>query len=110
MYENDGFIPVFDDKDLKNNSFEEIEIQEIPILLIKMDGEIFAVANQCPHTGIPLSNGWRGYTIYCPRGDCNKNAFDIRTGENIVNPHSGANLIKFDCKVKDGKIWLRLAL
>jgi 3-phenylpropionate/trans-cinnamate dioxygenase ferredoxin subunit len=104
----DGFIPVFEEKKLQDNTFEEIGVQDIPILLIKNNGEVFAVVNQCPHQGNSLA--WDGgYILSCTRGACAHMAFDIRTGINVDFPDSDIKLERFDCKIDDGKIWIRLS-
>lgn len=108
MCEKDGFIPVFEEKDLKEGTMEEISVQEIPILLIKKNGEVFAICDQCPHLGSPLAAGWNGgYIIGCTRS-CSGFVYDIRTGKMVDYPDSEMKLTKFDCKIKEGKIWVRL--
>jgi nitrite reductase/ring-hydroxylating ferredoxin subunit len=110
MSENEGFVAVCEDKDLNEGSASDpLEVQEISIILIKMfNGEIYAVNSQCPHLGRTLSNGWRGdYEIGCYAGCCGLR-FDIRTGKNIGAPESGLDLRTYECRVKDGKICVKL--
>jgi nitrite reductase/ring-hydroxylating ferredoxin subunit len=109
MCEKDGFSPVFDEKDLQGDAMVELLVQEVPILLIRKKGEIFAISGQCPHLGGPLAGGWDGcYIVGCTRG-CAGFTFDIRTGKMVAYPDSGINLKKYECKIKDGKILVKLA-
>jgi len=56
-----------------------------PILLAKVEGEIFALSNKCPHRGFPLHHKGRldGYTITCAY---HGGQFDIRTGACVKHP------------------------
>jgi nitrite reductase/ring-hydroxylating ferredoxin subunit len=108
MSESDGFIAVLDEKDLQEGTKMELDVKDIPILLIKKNSEVFAVLNQCPHLGAPLAPGWdTGYMLSCKRG-CAGLSFDIRTGANLdYGEDAPFKLTRFDCKVKDGKIWVK---
>jgi nitrite reductase/ring-hydroxylating ferredoxin subunit len=70
MSENDGFIPVFDEKDLKDGEMVRTAIQDgdrtIPIIVSRVGDEVFAGGAVCPNCG------------------------------------------RLDCKIKDGKIWVKL--
>jgi nitrite reductase/ring-hydroxylating ferredoxin subunit len=136
MYEEDseGFVAVLEEKDLEHlaeiivqqkeldeGTLKERSVTDIPVLLIKKNGEVFALVNQCPHLGSPLAPGWNGdYILTCYRGGCEGLSYDIRTGKAGVYDYSTGkmtdhpdqaklSLNKFDCKIKDGKIWLKLS-
>ncbi|MBV9045166.1 MAG: Rieske 2Fe-2S domain-containing protein, partial [Alphaproteobacteria bacterium] len=53
------------------------------VLLIAADGQVFAVANRCPHEGYPLSEGTEGAGCVLT---CNWHnwKFDLKTGEALV--------------------------
>lgn len=104
--DTDGFVAVFEEKGLKEGTLEEISVQDIGIILVKLDGEVYAISHECPHNGRILSD-LHGSSIYCKGHGL---SFDLKTGEPEFCPNSGYKLVKFDCKVKDGKIWLKLAL
>ncbi len=107
MSGEDGFISVFDNEKLSEGAFDESWVQDIRVMFIKKNGEVFAVVNQCPHQGNALE--WDGnYILGCTRGACAHMAFDIRTGNNIDFPESDIRLERFECKIKDGKIWVKL--
>ena len=54
------------------------------VLLIRRQGELFAIANRCVHMGCPLEEGGLdGYTLTCP---CPDWRFDIRDGRFVEAP------------------------
>ena len=76
----------------------------IPVLFIKLGGEIHAISNKCAHMECPLIGGTlEGNIIQCP---CHDWRFNIKTGEFV-----DAKEIKipvFDTKNTDGKIFIKL--
>ncbi len=56
-----------------------------PILWAKVEGEIYALSNKCPHRGFPLHHKGKldGYTLTCAY---HGGQFDIRTGACIKHP------------------------
>lgn len=54
------------------------------ICLYKVDGEIFATADECSHAVASLSKGClHGHVIECPMHGA---TFDVRTGRNLTFP------------------------
>ena len=54
------------------------------VLLVNVDGELFAVSNICTHDYAELSEGTlEGNEIVCPLHDAH---FDVRTGEALTPP------------------------
>lgn len=75
------------------------------ILLIARAGEIFAIANRCPHEGYPLSDGSLGPGCVLT---CNWHnwKFDLRTGAALV----GRDPVRsYPVTIEDGEILLDLA-
>lgn len=58
-----------------------VEVGNQRLLLVNLDGEIYALATQCPHQDGPLEQGmlW-GNTIECP---WHHYLYDVRTGVNV---------------------------
>jgi 3-phenylpropionate/trans-cinnamate dioxygenase ferredoxin subunit len=72
----------------------------LAVLLIKLEGELFAIANKCAHMGCPLEAGrLDGFTLTCP---CHDWRFDVRTGVFLDAPELA--LETFPVKVEDGKV------
>ena len=100
----DDFIPVMDEKELKDGSFKLVSVEGVPILFVKQSGQIFAIDNRCPHQGCGFSGGTLdGYVIVCP---CHDWRFNLQTGEYEVEP--AYTLKKYEFKVEAGKIYVKL--
>jgi nitrite reductase/ring-hydroxylating ferredoxin subunit len=57
-----------------------VKAEGVNIVLIKMNGAVYAVENRCPHLGLPLGRGKiEDGAIVCP---FHGSRFDICTGEN----------------------------
>jgi len=99
-----GFVAVLEEKELQEGKMKRLSIQGTPVLLIKLQGKIFALDNRCPHQGCGLSGGTLdGLVIICP---CHDWRFNLETGEYEEEPLM--KLTKFDWKVELGKIWVKL--
>lgn len=56
-----------------------LEIDQQPIVVFRIFGELFAIGDVCSHDNGPLGDGEvEGYLVICPRHGAR---FDIRTGE-----------------------------
>ncbi len=69
--------------DLKAKGRKVARLNGRQILLITSEGEIFAIANRCPHEGYPLSEGTEGSNCVLT---CNWHnwKFDLKTGAALV--------------------------
>jgi 3-phenylpropionate/trans-cinnamate dioxygenase ferredoxin subunit len=104
MGEMEDFFPVLEVKELADGSMKLVSVESIPVLLIKQAGKIFAIDNRCPHQGCGFSGGTLdGLVIVCP---CHEWRFNLVTGEYEEEP--AMKLTKFEWKIKDGKIWVKL--
>lgn len=67
--------------DLDEGKIKLVKISGKQILLIRKEGKVYAVDNECPHMGCPLKSGiLDGFVLKC---GCHNWGFDIRTGENV---------------------------
>ncbi len=61
-----------------------IEINGMEIVVININGELFAIGDKCTHDGGPLGDGIiEGYQIVCPRHGAR---FDVRNGRALTLP------------------------
>lgn len=75
------------EKDLPPGSKRNIELMGRTILLVNVNGEIFAIDGICYDDGAKLADGLlTGYTIRCPIGGTE---YDVRTGKVITGPWAG---------------------
>ncbi len=76
----------------------------VPVLLVKKDGIIYALSNKCAHMGCPLDGGTlSGFFIQCP---CHEWSYDIRTGAFVDAVE--ITLKKYELKVRDGRVFIRI--
>ena len=77
------------------------------LAVVQLEGEVYAVGDECPEDGSALSDGEvdeNEWSVVCPQ---DSSAFDVRTGE----PVSGAAVDPvpvFRVRVEDG--WIAVAL
>ncbi|MDX1763574.1 MAG: Rieske (2Fe-2S) protein [bacterium] len=77
-------------------------VKGIPILLIRTNGDVNALANCCPHMGCPLADGLlEGDYLRCP---CHEWSFDIETGE--LWEAAEIRVRTYRVKVESGFIWV----
>jgi nitrite reductase/ring-hydroxylating ferredoxin subunit len=97
------FVQVLDESELLEGSKKLVDVEGVPVLLVKVHGEIFAIDNHCPHMFCGFSGGsLDGYLIICP---CHDWRFDLRTGE--YEEEKDMKLTKYEWKVEAGKIWVK---
>ncbi|KAM9329714.1 apoptosis-inducing factor 3 isoform 2-T2 [Gastrophryne carolinensis] len=91
-------------KDLENGQMREVDLGCGKALLIKQNGEYYAMGHKCPHYGAPLVKGVlsRG-RVRCPwHGAC----FNIATGD--IEDFPGLDgLPKFQVKIEKERVYIR---
>ena len=82
----------------------KVKVEDKQVILIKVDGVIYAMLNRCPHLGCFMHKGeLSGHLLTCP---CHDWVFDIRTGRFTVAPEITIPI--FVTKVEDGEILIDL--
>ncbi len=77
-----------------------VTIGDRELALVNVDGEVFAVDNDCPHRGGPLGHGdLEGHVLHCP---LHAWPFDLRTGACTLYPD--ARIRTYDVRIADGMI------
>ncbi len=80
-----------------------IEIGGKPIVIFKIAGQFFSIADVCSHDDGPVGEGvLDGYNITCPRHGAQ---FDIRTGK-VVQMPAVVDIPAYPVRVVDGMIQL----
>ncbi|KYO36967.1 apoptosis-inducing factor 3 isoform B [Alligator mississippiensis] len=91
-------------KDLENGQMREVDLGCGKALLIKENGEYYAMGHKCPHYGAPLVKGVLSKgRVRCPwHGAC----FNIGTGD--IEDFPGLDsLPKFQVKIEKEKVYIR---
>ena len=75
------------------------------ILLLNVEGELYAMDNSCPHAGASMGSGQcEGHTISCPAHGLK---FNIRSGQCTASP--GLLIPLYETLILEGELWLRLS-
>ena len=79
-----GFIPVAKVADIPNQTVKCVEAEGKRIAVFSLDGEFFAIADDCTHEGGPLSDGMiHGDEVECPWHGAR---FNIKSGKVTLDP------------------------
>lgn len=101
------YVAVLDENELAENTMKCVNAGEIPVLLAKKDGNIFAIANTCSHQGGPLAEGelLDHCNVRCP---WHGSVFSLKDGS-VVNSPATAPQPVFDVRINKGQIEVKLA-
>ena len=82
-----------------------IEVNGVPVAVVRAEGEVFAIHDVCSHEEVPLSEGEiYDHTVECwLHGSC----FDLRTG-NPTGPPATEPEPVYPVKVEDGDVYVAL--
>lgn len=89
--------------DLEEGKPRLVKAGEDDVLVARVDGRVYAVANACPHYGCPLSDGTLfGNEIICA---CHDARFDVTSGRMLSAP-SLKDLPLYPVRLEAGAVWL----
>jgi nitrite reductase/ring-hydroxylating ferredoxin subunit/uncharacterized membrane protein len=90
--------------DLSEGGHTVVKAGEVEVLLVKMDGEIRALANRCSHAGWPLAPGkFEGGCVTCPM---HGSTFSLRDGSVVKAPAASPQPM-YQVRVHDGRVQVR---
>ena len=99
------FIAVGTVEELKEGDRLVVEIDGMPIVILNLSGEYYAIADVCSHDDGPVGEGAiEGYEIICPRHGAR---FDLRTGKVIALP-AFVDIPAFPVRIVDNHIEIGL--
>lgn len=79
---------------------------EKPIVVFRIENRFYAIANVCPHAGLPLGQGDRhGFVLTCP---FHGYAYDIRNGRNIDWPYDELPVKTYPVRVEGEMVQVAL--
>jgi 3-phenylpropionate/trans-cinnamate dioxygenase ferredoxin subunit/naphthalene 1,2-dioxygenase system ferredoxin subunit len=81
-----------------------VQLGELRIGLFKVDGEIFAIDDVCPHAFALLSTGFiEGHVVECPLHGA---MFDVRNGECHSGDYDDTRV--FQVEIREGEVYVNL--
>lgn len=100
------FVAVLDEADLQPDRPRQVEVNGVPIALVRRGGEIFAIAGACSHEGGPLAEGeLEANSLRCP---WHGSRFCLETGRVLDGPATVPQP-KLETRVRQGRIEVRYA-
>ena len=99
------FIQVGSEDELAEGGRLFIEIDEQPIVILRIGGRYYAIGDVCSHDDGPVGEGaLEGFEIICPRHGAR---FDIRTGKVLALP-AFVDIPAYPVRVVEGQIEIGL--
>jgi nitrite reductase/ring-hydroxylating ferredoxin subunit/uncharacterized membrane protein len=100
----DDFVRVLADSELHDDQLRRVDVNGMPVLLVRKGPHIYAIAERCSHLGGPLSEGkLEGRAVRCPwHGSC----FSLEDGRVLEGPSVHAQPV-LEVRVRDGQIEVR---
>ena len=96
-----GYEAVADQSLIADGELVGVEVAGQPVVLGRVDGEIYAIGGICSHQFARLEDGeLDGDVVMCP---LHNSGFNIRTGEAIRLPATDP-VPRYDVKVEDGQV------
>jgi cell fate regulator YaaT (PSP1 superfamily)/nitrite reductase/ring-hydroxylating ferredoxin subunit len=90
--------------DLPEGRGRQVDLDGLTCAVYNVGGTIHATENRCPHSGGPLGEGaLEGPVVTCP---LHQWKFDVTTGQCQHLPV--VNLKRYETKVEDGDIWVKI--
>lgn len=101
------YVVVAESDEIPENGRLLVEIDDIPVVIFRIAGELFAIGDVCSHDNGPLGDGeLSGYDVVCPRHGAR---FDVRTGKVVTLP-AIVDIPAYPVQEVDGAIELGLPI
>jgi 3-phenylpropionate/trans-cinnamate dioxygenase ferredoxin subunit len=96
-----AWLDVASTGDLPPGTRRVIDMDGVPVAVFNLDGEYFAIKDECPHDGGELAAGaLEGEVIVCPRHGAR---FSVRTGE-VLGPPAYEDVRTYEVRVAAGRV------
>ncbi len=89
------FVPVLALEQLAEDTPYLVRVDDVDVVLVRVDGRVHALGERCAHLGGPMDQGWvyQG-TLVCP---WHGSRFDLATGEDRKGPATGCVRASASC-------------
>lgn len=99
-----NFVKVASKNDLKPGEGKVVNVNGTEVALFNIDGEFFAINNECKHKGGPLGEGYiEGEIVTCPWHGWK---YNVKTGINVVIPN--VKVASYKVKVEGNDVMVAL--
>lgn len=99
------FKPALETRELTEGQLKRVSVEEQPVVLLRLDGTIYALGAVCSHYGAPLNEGKIiGRTIECP---WHASRFSLEDGRVVQGPACAAMPV-YDCKIVNDQVQIKL--
>lgn len=99
------FVPVMAESQLPEKKPTQAKAGDVPVLLVRFDGEIYALLDTCGHLGCSLAGGHlQDRSIVCP---CHGSRFSLSDGK-VLNGPATLPEPRFEVRVNNGQIEIRV--
>ena len=89
--------------DVPQGSMFAVDVSGLKLMIVNVDGDLFAVGRICTHETADLSTGFLiGSAVTCP---LHLSRFDVRTGE-VQNPPATVQLPTYSLKVEGESVYV----
>ncbi|MFN2398200.1 MAG: Rieske 2Fe-2S domain-containing protein [Gemmatimonadaceae bacterium] len=91
-----------------NGAMTAAEVGGQPVLIVRVDGDFYAVADRCGDTPLPLRFGrLDGYIVHCSWHGCR---YDVRTGKRADDELEGERLAVFPVQEQNGEVMVAVGV
>jgi nitrite reductase/ring-hydroxylating ferredoxin subunit/uncharacterized membrane protein len=98
------FVVVAEETAIEEGKLHRAEANGTPLLLVRLKGTIYAIANTCTHAGGPLDEGTlEGDVVTCP---WHASRFCVRDGEVRSGPATFPQ-VRYETRVREGQVEVR---
>lgn len=98
------FVTVLPDAELPEGEMKRVDAGGVPVLLVRREGNVCALAHTCSHAGGPLSEGkLEGDVVQCP---WHGSRFNVRDGSVVDGPATFPQPC-LEARVREGQIEVR---
>jgi 3-phenylpropionate/trans-cinnamate dioxygenase ferredoxin component len=103
MSEASGFIRACGLSEVPERGAFAVELEQTPLVIIRSDGEVYALAEFCTHEDVSLADGEiYDHTVECwLHGSC----FDRRTGK-PTGPPASKPLATYPVRIDDDEVYV----
>ena len=99
------YFKIAETKDVLKKQMQVFNVKGQEILVINVEGELFAIENRCPHLGYPLFFGsLEGDTLTC---GFHSAKFNVKTGKSL-GPVTSEPLKTFPVKIQNSSIFIEI--